>query len=108
MKITSPAFDHNKSIPSKYTCDGEDINPSLNFVDIPAEAKSLALLMDDPDAPAGMWDHWIVFNMPPTIPRFLKEKSRSVSMALVRARKQVMVAHVHQIVNTGISSSCLR
>ncbi|MBI4272891.1 YbhB/YbcL family Raf kinase inhibitor-like protein [Candidatus Uhrbacteria bacterium] len=71
MKISSTAFAHNASIPAKYTCDGSDINPPLQFSDIPPEAKSLVLLMDDPDVPKsvrtdGMWDHWIVWNIPPT------------------------------------------
>ena len=66
MKITSPAFEHNKSIPEKYTCEGSDINPSLQIMDIPAEAKSLALIVDDPDAPGGIFVHWVVFDIPVT------------------------------------------
>ncbi|OGI70681.1 hypothetical protein A3A09_01815 [Candidatus Nomurabacteria bacterium RIFCSPLOWO2_01_FULL_42_20] len=65
MKIESTAFQNNQSIPSLYTCDGANINPPLTFSDIPAGAKSLALIMDDPDAPMGTWDHWIIFNIPP-------------------------------------------
>ena len=67
MKLTSSAFQNNGSIPSKYTCDGKNINPQLKISGIPAKAKSLALIMDDPDAvkPAGkVWDHWIVYNIP--------------------------------------------
>lgn len=64
MEITSPAFKHNEYIPSKYTCEGEDINPALVLSGIPKEAKSLALIMDDPDAPMGVWVHWVVFDMP--------------------------------------------
>lgn len=71
MKITSSAFGNNSKIPSKYTCDGENINPPLEFSDIPNSAKSLVLIMDDPDVPRnlkpdGMFDHWIVYNIPPT------------------------------------------
>ena len=66
MNLSSPAFEHNHSIPAKYTCDGEDINPPLEFADIPAGAKSLVLIMDDPDAPAGTWAHWIVWNIDPS------------------------------------------
>ena len=65
MKLTSAAFAHNESIPSKYTCDGTDINPPLAIEGVPAGAASLALIMDDPDAPVGTWDHWIVWNIPP-------------------------------------------
>ncbi len=64
MKLTSPAFTHNGAIPSEYTCDGADLSPQLVISDVPANAKSLALVMDDPDAPVGTWDHWVVFNMP--------------------------------------------
>jgi len=66
LTITSPAFESNKSIPSKYTCDGDDVNPTLNIKGTPEETKSLVLIVDDPDAPMGTWDHWIVWNIPPT------------------------------------------
>lgn len=64
MQITSPVFKNNEYIPAKYTCEGEDINPALVISDIPKEAKSLALIMDDPDAPIGVWVHWVVFDIP--------------------------------------------
>ncbi|OKH25628.1 kinase inhibitor [Hydrococcus rivularis NIES-593] len=72
MKLTSPAFAHEGKIPPKYTCDGENINPPLVISDVPAEAKSLVLIMDDPDVPKrlradGMWDHWVVFNIAPSL-----------------------------------------
>lgn len=66
MKISSNAFENNAQIPSKYTCDAENINPPLMISDIPADAKTLALLVDDPDAPVGDWVHWIAWNIPPT------------------------------------------
>ncbi|KKR70623.1 MAG: YbhB and YbcL [Candidatus Nomurabacteria bacterium GW2011_GWB1_40_7] len=65
MRLESPEFENGGNIPSRFTCDGEGTNPELIFSDISKEAKSLVLLMDDPDAPMGIWDHWIVFNMPP-------------------------------------------
>jgi Raf kinase inhibitor-like YbhB/YbcL family protein len=65
MRLTSSAFTEGSSIPSKYTCDGDDAIPPLHFEDVPPAAKSLALVMDDPDAPGGTWDHWIVWNLPP-------------------------------------------
>jgi Raf kinase inhibitor-like YbhB/YbcL family protein len=65
MKIASTAFEHNGQIPKKYTCDGSDVNPPLSFEGIPAEAKSLALIVDDPDAPMGTWVHWVLWNIEP-------------------------------------------
>jgi Raf kinase inhibitor-like YbhB/YbcL family protein len=65
LKISSPAFQNNEYIPKKYSCQGEDLNPPLIFENIPQNAKSLALIVDDPDAPMGNWDHWIVFNISP-------------------------------------------
>lgn len=64
MKLVSPSFGHNQMIPEKFTCQGEDINPELNIAGIPVETKSLALMMDDPDAPMGTWVHWVVFDIP--------------------------------------------
>jgi Raf kinase inhibitor-like YbhB/YbcL family protein len=72
MKIFSPAFEDGKSIPDEYTCTGADTSPELNFEDVPAEAKSLVLITDDPDAPMGTWDHWIVFNIPATTKKIEK------------------------------------
>jgi Raf kinase inhibitor-like YbhB/YbcL family protein len=63
--ITSPVFKNNEMIPRKYTCDGADVNPPLNIRGTPVEAESLVLIVDDPDAPMGTWDHWIVWNIPP-------------------------------------------
>ena len=65
MQITSPVFGHNKKIPKKYTCDGEDVSPPLTFADVPEGAQSLVLIHDDPDAPAGTWAHWLFWNIPP-------------------------------------------
>lgn len=68
MKIASPVFQNNESIPAKFTCDGENINPPLEIKDVPENAKSLALIMDDPDAPAaGGFVHWVVFSIDPAI-----------------------------------------
>ena len=63
MKLTSPAFEEGAPIPTRFTCQGEDISPELSINDVPNNAKSLALIMDDPDAPVGTWDHWVLFNI---------------------------------------------
>jgi hypothetical protein len=67
MKISSSAFQHQSFIPSKYTCQGNSISPDLLWRDIPAGTKSLVLIMEDPDAPMGLWTHWILYNIPPEI-----------------------------------------
>jgi len=64
MKITSSDFENNGHIPPKFTCQGEDINPPLLIDGIPEGTKTLALIVDDPDAPMGTWIHWVVFNIP--------------------------------------------
>jgi Raf kinase inhibitor-like YbhB/YbcL family protein len=66
LTVKSPAFENNKLIPSKYTCDGEEVSPPLTVEGIPEKTKSLALIMEDPDAPAGLFIHWLVWNIPPT------------------------------------------
>lgn len=65
FKLTSPAFGHGLQIPSKYTCDGEDINPHLMVHGVPEGTKALALVVEDPDAPGGLWVHWLAWNIPP-------------------------------------------
>jgi len=67
MKISSTAFNHNEKIPSKYTCDGENVSPPLQFLDVPENAKSLALIVDDPDAPSKTWVHWVIYNINPDV-----------------------------------------
>jgi len=67
IKIESDAFKYGEIIPVKYTCDGEDISPPLRWENIPEGTKSLVLICDDPDAPMGTWDHWILFNIPPDV-----------------------------------------
>lgn len=71
LNLVSPAFENNGSIPAAYTCDGEDTSPELNWSGIPADAKSLVFILDDPDAPDPAapkmtWVHWVLYNIPVT------------------------------------------
>jgi len=64
ITVTSEAFAHEGMIPARYTCDGENISPGLAWENVPAQTQSIALISDDPDAPAGTWVHWVVWNIP--------------------------------------------
>lgn len=67
MKITSSAFSHNESLPPDYTCDGKGMNPPLLWSGVPSAAQSLVLFFDDPDAPDITFDHWVVWNIDPSL-----------------------------------------
>jgi len=66
MRLFSPAFGNGEFIPVKYTCDGEDVSPPLLFTEFPEDTRSFALLVDDPDAPGGVFTHWIIYDIPVT------------------------------------------
>ncbi len=66
MRLSSPAFASGEAIPARHTCDGRDVSPPLVIEDIPQGTACLALIMDDPDAPAGTWDHWVAYDIPVT------------------------------------------
>ncbi len=71
LRFTSPAFAHQGEIPRKHTCDGQDVSPALDWSGLPEGTKSLALIVDDPDAPDPeapkmTWVHWVLYNLPPT------------------------------------------
>jgi len=65
LTISSPSFKHQGDIPAKFTCDGADVNPALAIGGVPAGTGSLALIVDDPDAPRGTWVHWVIWNIAP-------------------------------------------
>ena len=66
MDVSSSVFKQNDFIPRRYTCDGVNVNPSLHIDHIPKRAASLAIIVDDPDAPSGTWVHWVIWNIPVT------------------------------------------
>lgn len=72
LSLTSPAFEHGGAIPQRYTCEGDDISPPIEWSGVPAGAKSLALIVEDPDAPdpaapKRVWVHWVLYDMPPGV-----------------------------------------
>lgn len=67
MKISSTAFAHEDMIPVRYTCDGHNVSPPLQWSKAPADTDSFALICDDPDALSGTWVHWVIFNIPPDV-----------------------------------------
>lgn len=80
LSIISEAFEHKSSIPSLYTCDGQDISPPLSWSGLPPGTKSLALIVDDPDAPDPeapqmIWVHWVLYNIPPDVEGFPEKGS---------------------------------
>jgi len=86
LTLSSPVFQPNAPIPSRYTCDGENVSPPLTWASVPEGTQSLVLIMDDPDVPKairadGMWDHWVLFNIPPSVVG-LSENAKDFSGAL--------------------------
>lgn len=84
MQISSPVFENNSQIPSKYTCDGQNINPPLEIKDVPEGTQSLVLIVDDPDAPVGTFLHWLVFNINSDVSLVEEDKSSSSPFATTR------------------------
>ena len=85
LSISSPAFQDGEKIPAKYTCQGQDISPPLKWNRVPNETQSLALIVDDPDAPSGVFTHWVIFNLPPDsreLPEAVPAASQLPSSAL--------------------------
>ena len=79
LTITSPAFENEGIIPALYTCDGEEINPELRIEGLPEGTQYLALIVEDPDAPGGIYDHWVVWNIPFSNTRIRENSSPGIS-----------------------------
>jgi phosphatidylethanolamine-binding protein (PEBP) family uncharacterized protein len=109
IQITSTAFADGGSIPSLYTCDGEDISPPLTWSGTPDEAKSLALISDDPDAPGRTWVHWVVYDLPPDstgLPEGVPA-TETISGGGIQGKTD-FGRHAHPVAHTAISLSCTR
>jgi Raf kinase inhibitor-like YbhB/YbcL family protein len=79
IELTSTAFKEGEFIPKKYTCDGRNVSPPLEWNGVPVATKSISLICDDPDAPIGTWVHWVIFN----IPAFTKKLNENIKTAKV-------------------------
>ena len=119
MTLSSPAFQQNGHIPSKYTCEAEDVSPPLAWEGVPNVAKSLVLIIDDPDAPDPrapkmVWVHWVVYNMPPDTKNLPENagKARLPQGALLAdltiSKRRAMRAPVRRSVGTVTSISSTR
>jgi Raf kinase inhibitor-like YbhB/YbcL family protein len=80
MQLTSAAFKNNESIPQQYTCEGKNISPPLAWTGAPAGTRSFVLIVDDPDAPHGVWTHWVVFDLPADTMGLPEDTPRSQSI----------------------------
>src|SRR5438034_9960022 len=76
--LSSPAFEQGKPIPKQYSCEGRDVSPPLRWSDAPANTKALALVCDDPDAPAGTWVHWVIYDIPAATSELRRSEERRV------------------------------
>lgn len=81
LKITSDAFTEGAAIPIKYTCDDTNVSPPLRWSDAPPGTRSLALIADDPDAPAKVWVHWLLYDLPPTVSELTEAQPKGDALA---------------------------
>jgi len=81
FKITSDAFTEGAAIPIKYTCDDQDVSPPLKWSEAPAGTRSFALICDDPDAPAKIWVHWVLYDLPPNVTELAENLPKSETLA---------------------------
>lgn len=84
LQLTSTAFAPGSRVPARYSCEGDDVSPPLAWSGVPTAAKSLVLLCDDPDAPAGTWHHWAVFNIPADQKGLAENLAKSARVGQIR------------------------
>ena len=97
LDIESNAFKDGEYIPVKYTCQGQNLSPQLEWSDIPKGVKTFALICDDPDAPYGTWIHWVVYNIPPDV-TYLEENASSLN--------DVIIQGINDFRQTGYGGPC--
>lgn len=106
LRINSPAFADGDTMPVKYTCDGDDVSPKLEWSGIPDSAKSLALICDDPDAPMGTWVHWVIFNIPPEAAGFDENYTPSKGVSKASAPDEGPIDGINDFRCYGYKGPC--
>ena len=110
FKLVSSVFVEGKPIPAKYTCDGANVSPQLNWSGAPQNTKSFVLIMDDPDAPMGTWVHWVLYNISDTatgLSEDLNAVKRTAQMGKTAGKKRAIMVLARRVERTGIFSSCM-
>lgn len=88
MKLISLSFENQQPIPFRHTCEGGDLSPALKWEGAPSNTMSFALIGDDPDAPAGTWVHWVIYNIPITVTELPENVAKSDAPSTVAGAKQ--------------------
>jgi len=94
IQVSSSAFTEGAPIPAKHTCESLDVSPPLKWSNIPPNAKSIALIADDPDAPVGTWVHWILYNLPPTVTELPEGVPTTYLSAILKPGLRIIAAQV--------------
>ncbi len=100
IKIETTGFNESGYIPTKFTCDGEDISPKLSWSKVPEKTRSIAIICDDPDAPMGTWVHWVVYNIPP------EKNSLKENFPKVRKTKEGILQGLNDFRRIGYNGPC--
>ena len=106
MQLSTPVFQEGGMIPVKYTCDDIDVSPPLVIADVPEEAKSLALICDDPDAPMGTWVHWVIFNLPPDLDELPEGIRKNVTPVIGKDSSVTALQGINDFKRFGYGGPC--
>ena len=104
MKLVSSAFADGEAVPRRFTCDGENLSPPLQWSDAPTGTRSFVLLCGDPDAPAGTWHHWAAYDLPPTVMELAVGAAQNKKQAVTISAKLAMAARVRPTA-TGLTTT---